>query len=109
MPGSWTFTELDLAGRQQIDQQGDIVGFETIAVSTAALGLTPPSIALSALVQVLTDNVRMIIAGVDPTATLGHRLVAGDAITLKGPKTLRGARFIREGAADATLNVHYFD
>jgi hypothetical protein len=81
---------------------------EQVTVGATGVGLDPPDLADVAFVQVLSNPVRMRVAGGEPTATRGHSFAAGDTFDLEGGPTIRGARFIREAAADATLEVTYF-
>lgn len=87
-------------------QFADGVSAESLSVSTAAVGLTPPSGANAALIQVHSNTVRAAI-GTDPTTTLGLAFLAADFFYLYGVKNLRSVKFIRE-SADATVTAQYF-
>jgi hypothetical protein len=84
------------------------VGDEPVTVSTDAVDLDPPDLADLAQVQVQDQPVRMRVAGAAPTASSGISWAAGEMFELAGLDTIRGALFIREGAADATLFVTYY-
>lgn len=83
-------------------------GREQLTVGATVVQLEPPDLADVAVVQTNDNPVRMRLGARDPSATLGLRLVAGDVIRLTGRATIRGARFVREGASSGTLEVEYF-
>jgi hypothetical protein len=85
----------------------DSTAFRTVTVSTTPVSLPVDDLADDAVVQVQGGSVRMRLDGQDPTATVGHLLVDGDVVRLSGVPTIRIARFVRAGATDATLAVHY--
>jgi hypothetical protein len=85
----------------------DPLGFATVTVSTTPVSLPVSDLADDAVVQVQGASVSMRLDGLDPTPTVGHELVPGDVVRLAGLPTLRIARFVRRGAADATLAVHF--
>lgn len=86
-----------------------VPGYEDITVADTAIGLTPPTPADGAIVQVQANPVRMRADGGDPTATSGVRWVANDIFAILGLANLRIVRFIREGGVgtDGVLSVHY--
>lgn len=104
------------------------VSFETLTVSTVALGITAAKLVVQtvktssadgpafidtqrldeALFTVETNPVRFRIDGTDPTASVGHLLNVGDSITISGFSNLSRLRFIRQGAADATVQATYY-
>ena len=92
----------------QIDTPLDWAGFESITVSSTALGLTVATASLytDAKITVESDEVRFRLDGVSPTATVGHKLAIGDVLTLRGRRELDKVRFIRT-STDATLRVSY--
>lgn len=82
-------------------------GFQQLAVSTSAVALTVPSGATRALITLEpTNGVRWRDDGTNPTASVGMPLVGG--ATWECEAVLDAVRFIRSGAADATLNVAYY-
>lgn len=85
--------------------------FQTITVSTIAIGLTVATIDRDeeALVTVETQPVRFRFDGTDPTSTVGHLLAANDILKLNSRDQLSRVRFIRSSAAtgDATLQCSY--
>lgn len=84
------------------------VGFEQLTVSTAALALASvPSRASNALIAVSTNGVRWRDDGTNPTAAIGVPMAAGQSLEYDGdPSALK---FIRSGAADAVLDVSYYE
>lgn len=81
---------------------------QTLTVSTTVVPLAPPANVIEAVVQVQTNPVRMTMDGAAPTATSGVAWNADDWFRLTGLADIRVCRFIREGAADGTLEVNYF-
>lgn len=89
---------------------GDPVGpRQSLVVSNAAVRLTPPADARAAMVTVDTNPVRFTVDGTTPTAAIGTPVAAGGALEITGDISLRGIQFIRSAAADATLQVEYFN
>ena len=85
------------------------LGFQQLTVSTSALGLTVPTGASRALIRVAGANgVTWRDDGTAPTAAIGHLLVSTDPFLLYDGE-LSKIQFIRTGAADATLNVSYYN
>lgn len=84
------------------------VGSQRLTVGAAVVGLTVPPLAVAAVCQAETATVRMTLDGTTPAAARGIRWTPGDLFRLEGFDTLRGARFVREGAADGVLEVIYF-
>lgn len=87
-------------------QFADGISAQSLSVSTAAVGLTVPTGANAALIQVHSNTVRVAI-GTDPTTTLGLAFVASDFFYIYGVKNLNNIKFIRE-SADATVTAQYF-
>jgi hypothetical protein len=99
----------------------DPVGFESITVSTVAIGLTAATItaitAAAAYITVETGNgsIRYTLFGT-PTAATGHLVdppsagnaTPGTGTWICGRAALLGLRVIRAAAADAVLRVSYF-
>lgn len=103
-------------------------GYEALTISNASLGLTAGTIAAGtvvgdtlggntyidmkrmdeALITVEANPIRFRLDGTAPTATEGHLLQPGDAITITGYSNLSRLRFIRQGGSDATLRVTYY-
>lgn len=104
-----TFSELPTLERWEYDILGDPIRDEAITVSTTVVGLNPPDLAKGALVETQVQPIRWRVSGNDPSAAVGHRQAANERLQLGGIRTLRAFRAIREGAADATLFVSYFD
>lgn len=89
-------------------------GFETITVSSTAIGLTSTLItpankqaALEVLITCETGNVRFRMDGTDPTSSVGHLLPATSSLTVTGLNNLKRLKFIRV-SVDATLQVTFF-
>lgn len=96
------FYDVSMAGAKF----ADAVSAQGLSVSSTAVGLTVPSGANAALIQVHSNTVRSAIV-TDPTTTLGLAFVAGDFFYVYGVKNLSSIKFIRE-SADATLSIQYF-
>lgn len=93
--------------------------FEALTVSTTAVGLTE----LKVLGNLSSDNlgpgkVAYVTSAVDnvryrfdanPSATVGHVLVAGETLWLNGPWEMANVKFIRHSAAsaDTVLSISY--
>jgi hypothetical protein len=89
--------------------------FETITVSTTALGFTAATLepagarpADLAVVTVESNAVRYRADGLNPTATVGHVAAADASLSVCGTHAIRRIRFIRKDAADSTLSVSYY-
>lgn len=87
--------------------------FETLTVSTTAVGLTAatynPGVnrgAIAALVTFAAADCRATFDGTVPTSTVGHLFSAGSSLTLYGDG-IRKFRAIRSGGTDAVLSVTY--
>lgn len=97
------------------EQELEAFAFETITVSSAAIGFTlatwanPTSggAARMALVTLETNPARWRADGTDPTASVGHLLGAGDGLKVWGGYDLTSIRFIATGS-DATARVTYY-
>ena len=76
----------------------------TLATATNPINAAPgiPQGARSCLIKVVGDGVRFAV-GADPTAANGFPLDVGDRLIDVAPGT--DLRFIRSGAADATLEI----
>lgn len=88
--------------------------FETITVSSTALGFTtatafptglPPADA--AFVSVETDSIRYRVDGLNPTDTVGHLVASGGSFWVYGTLNCRKLRMIRV-TNDATIRVTYY-
>lgn len=107
----------------QVYAQGmNAVAFETITVSTTAIGITStlatetPTVnapldikrgVRAALFSVETNNIRVRFDGTDPTASVGHLVTAGDFLWVEGHDALLRLRMIR-ASADAAVSVTLF-
>lgn len=90
--------------------QGDPVGgHQSLTVGAVVAGFTVPDFARSAFCTVTTAAIRVTFDGTVPSAAVGHHFDVGEHFTVTGRNSLLGARFIREGAASAALDVDYFD
>ena len=101
-----------------IARNSQAFAYEELTVSTTAIGPTAtviaPSIvgapahgkAMEAYCSVETNAVRFRIDGVDPTASVGHPLAAGDKLTVTGYGNIKALRFIRQ-SADASVKITY--
>jgi hypothetical protein len=84
-------------------------GFETITVSTTAIGITAALLtnAKAAFLTVEGADIRYRIDGTDPTAAVGHLVTDGGNLMLtdKTRAALTQLRMIRDDAVDATVSV----
>jgi len=87
------------------------LSYEQVAVSNAVLdagSLTVPANATMAELQSDTSNVRYTMDGAtDPTTTSGMLLLTTSDPKLFLIEDVYNIRFIRDGGADAELNIHY--
>jgi hypothetical protein len=92
--------------------------YETITVSTAAIGFTSTSICptthacyTKAYCSVISNDIRLRFDGTAPTSTTGHKIVGGSNITftLTGESALKNALMIKDtaSAGDGTVNCSY--
>lgn len=83
--------------------------FETITVSTTAIGLTTVTRddANHALLTSEGADFRYRVDGTDPTASVGHLVLAGAVLVLEGRGELQNFKAIRDAAVDITLSVSY--
>lgn len=113
------------AAQQELVSARDPFAFETITVSTTAIGLTAATISptnapgakqayCTVEAAAATTAVRWRSDGTVPTAAIGHWRQAGvpgtsdpGEITLEGTNALLRFRAIRQGAADVTLRCTY--
>jgi hypothetical protein len=87
--------------------------FETVAVSTSAVGLTAATYnptglpgAQIALVTFSGGDCRATFDGTVPTASVGHIFSSGSSLTLFG-EGIRKFKAIRSGGTDGALAVTY--
>lgn len=91
--------------------------FESITISSSALGLTagkynpsdpnqPLKEAQCVVITSETDSIRYTFDGTTPTASLGHLMTSGGVLVLVGISAIRNFRGIRTNT-DATLMVTY--
>lgn len=93
--------------------QGAPVTFETITVSSTAVGLATTTYSPTGRGQMTTCTARLETAqvrfrfdGTAPTSTVGFLLEDGDVLTIERHDHMRLIKFIRTTGADATLSVH---
>lgn len=103
------FGESNICGAE--NQQMVIKGYQQLTVSTVALALTLPAGPIrKAIVNVEANPIRYREDGTAPTASIGMLVIASATvapfITICGP-SVGQFRVIRQGAADAILNVTY--
>lgn len=89
--------------------------FESITVSTVSIGFTATKItpvgtnpAIYANCTLETAQVRFRSDGLAPSATVGQLVAVGNGIEVCGQQNIQTVRFIRQGAADGTLQCHYY-
>lgn len=83
------------------------LGYQQLTVSTTAVALTLPAGAQFAQVEAESAGIRWRDDGVNPTASVGMTLAAGESIWYDAGG-LAAFRAIRSGGADAILNVSYY-
>ena len=84
--------------------------YETVAVSTTAIGLTPQinKNISRAFITVETAVIRFHTSAEDvPTASVGHEAFVNDIIKLESAHEVANFRAIRRDGTDATLRVSY--
>lgn len=93
----------------------DPFAFETITVSTTAIGFTAATYAPTgeqqadmAISSFEGDDVRYREDGTDPTTTSGHKVTNGSFLTTCGRPAIGQIKFIRDNATDVTLYVSYY-
>lgn len=64
--------------------------------------------AAAAFITTETADLRFRVDGIDPTAAVGHKLVATSTLTLCGRTAIANFRGIRTGATSADLSASYF-
>lgn len=91
------------------------LAFETLTVSTTALGFTADTFAptvsdaaVIAIVTVETNPARFRVDGLNPTSSVGHAVTDKDQIEVCGTEAIRAFRAIRSGASDSTFRVTYY-
>ena len=91
----------------------DAIDFESITVSSSAIGPTAAMIAddkgqapYYALFTVETNSVRFRMDGTDPTASVGHKVDAGQNVEIHGKGNVARIKFIAV-TADATVMASY--
>lgn len=87
----------------------DWTEFESLTVSTTALGLTDSRTdgAEVAFITIESQAVRYRLDGQNPTASVGHVLSDGDILELRGFWEIDKFRVIRRDGVDATARVSY--
>ena len=81
--------------------------FATIVVGATVLDLAIPAgmVPVRATLTLETAQIRYRYDGVlDPTATEGHVMDAGDAFTLEGVDNIRNFRMLRTGSTSGVLS-----
>ena len=92
----------------------DPIGYESITVSTIAIGFTAAQLnpanaqrAERAFITVEGAAIRFRIDGTDPTSSEGHLVLANSSFVLSGQNALANFRAIRDGGTDGTAKVTY--
>lgn len=85
-------------------------GFESITVSTTAIGCTAATHAGAshAVITVEDQAIRYRVDGTDPTSNVGHEALDYDVITLASSDQIQKFKAIRRDGTDATLRVTYY-
>lgn len=112
---SWLTADPLRAQVSEITPSNTAFAFETITVSTTAIGFTSTVISpagaiggKSAFCTVESQPIRWREDGTVPTASVGHPKVAGTEVSLIGLNNMLKFKAIRSGATDATLSCTYF-
>ena len=79
-----------------------------LSISSRAVSLSVPPDAISGDVYVHTAAISITRDRSDPSATRGFFVYPDDQIKLDSHAKLRAFRAIRQGGADATVDVEYF-
>lgn len=93
--------------------RGGAFAYETIAVSTTAIGPTPATIAPAAgkaqiaVVNAADQPVRYTLDGTTPTDTVGLVLAAGDTVVIHGYGNISRLLMRKDGATDASVGIQY--
>jgi len=103
--GTYAPAPADAGGTPLANPQATPLGFQQVAVSSSAVGFTPPTGAKWCLFAVESNAVRWRDDGTNPTASVGFPADSGERIAYSG--TLTAIKFIRQ-SADATLDVACF-
>ena len=84
---------------------------ESLSVAGTSTPLTAATYGDSEFATIVVEvaAVRFYPTGTAPTAALGIPLNVGDTLKLENSAEVRAARFIRQGAVSATLQVIYGD
>lgn len=84
--------------------------FESVTVTTSAIGLTSGTYAnaIRAEMTLERDDIRVRTDGTNPSATEGHVIEAGSVITLEGTAEIAAFRAYRADVTDAILKATYF-
>jgi hypothetical protein len=107
-----------MATNSYISEQSPAGDFESISVSTTAIGGTAAKLAIAQLggfkkravmmfISVETNSMRVRWDGTAPTASVGHLLAAGDTLTISGEQNCANVKLIRV-SADGTAMVTYY-
>ena len=85
------------------------VAFETITVSTTAIGFTSATFGNADVAEVTLDgaDIRFRLDGTAPTASVGHLLRDGDVLTIRNQTDIANFSAIRNAGANATISVSY--
>lgn len=105
-------------GLSPCPQAGAAFDFDTLTVSTTAVGLTAAKVDLANAAYMTlegTNGIRWRIDGQVPTATVGHLFEppgtgsagSGSGMWLCGRNSLLSLRMIRASTADVTIRVTY--
>lgn len=79
-----------------------------LSVSTTAVSLTIPRVAMTAKIYVRTASIVFKRDTGTPTATEGFQANQDDIIVLNSRAELDGFRAVRQGGTDATVDIEYY-
>lgn len=89
------------------------MGFETITVSSTAIGFTAAQLhangedAVVAVVSIASNDIRYRDDGTAPTAAVGHPVASASQLTVCGADAMAKFKMIRQ-SSDATASVSYY-
>lgn len=95
------------------DVRGGAFAYETIAVSTTAIGPTAATIAPAAgkaqvaVINPADQDIRYTLDGTTPTASIGLRLAAGDTAVIHGYGNISRLLMIREDGTNSSVGCQY--
>lgn len=110
-----------MSGQSFITDSTPAGDFETITVSTTAIGFTASKLlinqaggfhkrAVKAFLSIADGDIRVRFDGTNPTNTVGHKFLSGSDFTVIGDSDITKLRMIKDTAsgADAAVSVTFY-